>query len=148
LRRAARANVEITGYVPDVRPFLRRASVFLAPLFIGGGTRVKVLEALASGVPVVSTAVGCEGLEVVDGTSVLLADGPQAFADAVLRVLEDPSLARSLSDGGREVGRRYDWEIIGECIDGFCSEVVKSPRPSRLASRPAPIRRADTEARL
>jgi glycosyltransferase involved in cell wall biosynthesis len=87
---------------------------------------VKVLEALACGVPVVSTTLGCEGIDIVDGESVLLADAPQAFADAVCRVLADPSLAESLAERGRAVAQRYDWDAIGERLDAFCEEAARN----------------------
>jgi glycosyltransferase involved in cell wall biosynthesis len=126
LKRKARANVEVTAYVPSVLPYLQCATACVVPLAIGGGTRVKVLEALACGVPVVSTTLGCEGIDIVDGESVLLADAPQAFADAVCRVLADPSLAESLAERGRAVAQRYDWDAIGERLDAFCEEAARN----------------------
>jgi polysaccharide biosynthesis protein PslH len=137
LRRAARSNVEITGYVPSVEPYFRRATAFVAPLEIGGGTRVKVLEALAYGVPVISTTIGCEGLDVVDGQSVLLADTPSAFAQAVLRVLLCPSLARALSANGHAIARTYDWERIGEQLDALCRQVVTRGVGAPIMSQPS-----------
>ena len=137
LRKAAGVHVEITGYVPSIWPYFERASAFVVPLAIGGGTRVKVLEALASGVPVISTSIGCEGLDVVDGESILIADSPQAFADAVLRVLMNPSLADLLACGGRVVAGRYDLDIIGELLDGFCAEAVRSGCPGFKSNCPS-----------
>jgi glycosyltransferase involved in cell wall biosynthesis len=120
LRRLAAANVVVTGYVPDVRPYLRRAEVYIVPLHIGGGTRVKVLQAMAAGVPIVSTPLGCEGLEVEDGRQVLLARDPEAFARAVVRLLRDATLRRSIVRQALVHVRQYDWRRIG----GRLNEVV------------------------
>lgn len=115
--------VEIVGRVPSVEPYYRGATVFVVPLRCGGGTRVKVLEAMAHGVPVVSTTLGCEGLSVRDGESVLLADTPAAFADAVARVCNDPALARRLVGGGSQLVRSaYDWRQIGESVHGILAQ--------------------------
>src|ERR1700694_4941374 len=94
-------NVVLTGSVPDVRPYLRRATVVVAPLRMGSGTRLKLLEAMAMGKAVVSTALGAEGLAVERGTHLLVADAPAAFAADVVRLLADPRLAASLGRAGR-----------------------------------------------
>jgi polysaccharide biosynthesis protein PslH len=114
LSALAGPRVEVTGFVPDIRPYLARAAVVVAPLLIGGGTRVKILEALAMERPVVSTSLGAEGLDLVHGDSVLFADAPEAFADAILAVLEDPHLAGQLGSRGRlHVAEHFDWDRIG-----------------------------------
>lgn len=106
-------GIEVTGTVPDVLPHLRRARVVVVPLRAGGGTRLKVLEAMAAGVPVVSTRFGVSGLEVRDGEHVLLGETPAELADAAVRVCTDDALARSLSDAGRRLAcSRYDWSIV------------------------------------
>jgi glycosyltransferase involved in cell wall biosynthesis len=103
----------VTGKVDEVLPYYREALAAIVPLRSGGGTRLKIVEALAAGTPVVSTSVGCEGLDVVDGRTILIADSPQAFAAAIERLLEDPALAAALSrDGRRLVEERYDWPLI------------------------------------
>jgi glycosyltransferase involved in cell wall biosynthesis len=118
IRSRATRNVTIVGRVPCVEPYFRQASVFVVPLRCGGGTRVKVLEAMLHGVPVVSTTMGCEGLAVRDAESVLLADTPRAFADAVVRVCGDAALARRLTAGGADLIRaEYDWRRIGESVN-------------------------------
>jgi len=95
------------------------------PMRCGGGTRVKVLEAMLHGVPVVSTPLGCEGLAVRDGESVLLADAPEAFAAAVARVCDDAALAQRLAAGGADlVHANYDWRRIGESVDGLLSRAA------------------------
>jgi glycosyltransferase involved in cell wall biosynthesis len=109
----ARPGVEVLGAVPDVTPHLRAAHVLTVPLEAGGGTRLKILEAFAAGVPVVSTPVGCEGLDVMDGTHLMVA--PRAsLADVTRSLLADPHRARSLAANARVLVRqRYDWQTVG-----------------------------------
>lgn len=114
LLRLAGPGVEFTGRVPDVRPYITAADVVVVPLRIGSGTRLKILEALALGRAVVTTTIGAEGLDLVEGEHVLIADGPTAFAAAVDRLLGDDRLAGRLGDQGRTlVERSYDWSWIG-----------------------------------
>ena len=114
VRDYASEQVVVTGFVDDVRPYMHAASVFIVPLRMGGGTRFKVVEALAAEVPVVSTRLGSEGIPVENGREVMLADRPDAFADAVVRILREPELAASLRTAGRELVRqRFDWQVIG-----------------------------------
>jgi glycosyltransferase involved in cell wall biosynthesis len=127
LRRLASAQVRVTGTVPDVRQYLQRASVFVVPIHAGGGTRLKILEAMAMGVPVVSTTIGCEGLDVMPGEELLVADAPEDFARAVLRLLEDPSLGRKLADRAlAKVRARYRWERAGEILRAVYTSVVRT----------------------
>ncbi len=113
-----RYGVRTTGYVDDIRPFVREAACYVVPIRAGGGTRIKILDAWAMGKAVVSTAVGCEGLEAVDGENILVRDDPREFAAAVGRVLEDPVLRRTLGLAGRRtVERRYGWDAIGEAMN-------------------------------
>jgi glycosyltransferase involved in cell wall biosynthesis len=109
-------GVKVTGMVPDVRPWYRGALAAVVPLRTGAGTRLKILEAMAAGVPVISTPLGAEGLEVTDGENILLvdADDTQGWIDAVASVAESPALNEKLVAGGlRLVQTRYDWEILG-----------------------------------
>jgi glycosyltransferase involved in cell wall biosynthesis len=102
------------GYVPDVRPYLARASCSIVPIRVGGGTRLKILDSWAMGTAVVSTSIGCEGLVAVDGRNILIRDDPASFAAAVVQVLQDRSLRDQLGQEGRStVEREYDWQIIG-----------------------------------
>lgn len=110
-----RYGIELTGHVPDVRPFVRDAACYVVPLRLGGGTRIKILEAWAMGKAVVSTSIGCEGLAAEDGRNILIRDTPQGFAQAVRLVLRDAVLSRGLGGMGRRtVERLYSWEVIGK----------------------------------
>jgi glycosyltransferase involved in cell wall biosynthesis len=109
-----RHDVELTGYVDDIRPYIGAAACFVVPLRVGGGTRLKILDAWAMGKPVVSTSIGCEGLGAVDGDNILIRDDPGEFADAVLSVLRDASLRDRIGRRGRETAEReYSWNSIG-----------------------------------
>ena len=112
---AERRGVVVTGRVPEIKPYFAEATVFVVPLRIGSGTRLKILEALAMGKAIVSTSVGAEGLDLRDEEEIFIADAPTAFADAVIRLLTDPQLRRRIGEKGRaRVERDYDWRSIGE----------------------------------
>jgi len=112
---AERKGVVVTGRVPEIKPYFAEATVFVVPLRIGSGTRLKILEALAMGKAIVSTSVGAEGLDLKDGEEIFIADEPIVFADAVTRLLTDASLRRRIGGNGRvRVERDYDWRSIGE----------------------------------
>jgi sugar transferase (PEP-CTERM/EpsH1 system associated) len=109
-RLAHEAGVDVTGTVDDVRTHLGPAAATIVPLRVGGGTRLKIFEAMAAGKAVVSTTIGAEGLPTESGRHLLIADGAEAFAAAVVRVLRDPDLRRSLEREARSlVTERYDW---------------------------------------
>ena len=116
----------VTGFVDDVRPHMWESSVFVVPLRMGGGTRFKVVEAMAAGVPVVSTRLGAEGIPAVDGRDLLLADTPEDFSAAVVRVLTEPALAAGLAASGLEfVRRHFDWSVIGDNLEAALATVYK-----------------------
>jgi len=127
-------GVVLTGYLPDVRPRVARSAVCIAPLTLGGGTRIKILEAMALGTPVVATSKGAEGLEVRPGRDLLIADEPADFADAVVRVLASAELRASLSAAGRRVAERYDWRIIGGQLNAFLEQVYHEDTKTRSKS--------------
>lgn len=146
---AARHDVELTGYVEDVRPFMQEAACHIVPMRAGGGTRLKILNSWAMGKPVVSTSLGCEGLAAIDGENILIRDDPKDFARAVGAVLEDGDLGRRLGERGRETAERlYSWDVIGrEMIDTYLTvanarsgvTAFASTRPeSRYASPAGP----------
>lgn len=112
-----RPGIEVTGRVQDVRPYFREALATVVPLRIGGGSRLKILEAMAVGVPVVSTRLGAEGLAANDGEHILLADTPEAFRRALLEVCGDEAARQKLVDAARTlVKTRYDWPAIGAVL--------------------------------
>lgn len=107
-------GIEVTGTVPDIRPYYETAVASIVPLKTGGGTRLKILEAMAAGVPVISTAVGAEGLAVRHGENILIAESSEEWISALIRLRDDPAFARNLSHGARNtVERLYDWNVIG-----------------------------------
>lgn len=107
-------SIEVTGRVPSVVEHLRESSVVIVPLRIGGGTRLKIYEAMATGKAVVSTTVGAEGLDVHHGRDIILADDAPAFAQAVITLLRDPQLRQRYETAAAETAARYDWPAIGE----------------------------------
>jgi glycosyltransferase involved in cell wall biosynthesis len=118
-------GVEYHGFVDDVRPYLWEAAVCVVPLLSGGGTRLKILEALAAGCPVVSTSLGAEGLHLRAGRDLLLADDVDFFAHQVLRILEQKRLAERLSRQGHETTRsRYDWHSITPLLEQVYGDVL------------------------
>jgi polysaccharide biosynthesis protein PslH len=113
VQRLASDTVHVTGWVESVEPFYRRSRVCIVPLRAGGGTRLKILEAMALGRPVVSTAKGCEGISVIDGEHLFIADTPEEFADKTLHLLEDPGLRQKMVQNARNlVTTNYDWDAI------------------------------------
>jgi glycosyltransferase involved in cell wall biosynthesis len=112
--------VVVTGSVDDVRPYVRRAAVFAVPLRMGSGTRLKVLEGLSMGKAMVSTSLGCEGIDLTHGEHLLIADEADAFADAVLDLMTKPERAARLGvEGRRLMLRRYRWETVTGELEGF-----------------------------
>src|SRR6185436_9718271 len=106
-------EIEVTGRVDDVRPYLREADVCAVPIRVGGGTRIKILEAMAAGVPVVSTRIGAEGIAARDGESIVLADDAASFARALVEVARDPRRASSIAGRARALVReRYGWDAV------------------------------------
>ena len=106
-------KIEFTGWVDDVRPYTRSADVFVVPLQIGGGTRLKILEALAMQIPVVSTRIGAEGLELCDGVHLRLADDTFTMTQAIVDLCTQSACAREMARNGRQqVFERYDWKAV------------------------------------
>jgi len=127
---ASLPGVEVTGTVPDLRPYYSEALVSVVPLRTGGGTRLKILEAFAAGVPVVSTAVGAEGLDVVDGAHFLLASSPDDWEAALRRLVEHPEVARQLVQNGHDlVTRVYDWSSMSDQLLRIYQQLLSPSAP-------------------
>ena len=111
----ADARIVVTGYVDDIRPLVRKAAVYVVPLRVGGGTRLKVLDAMSSGKAIVSTSIGCEGLDVRPGEHLVVADTAGDFAAETVALLRNPERRRQLGTAARSrVQTRYAWSVVGE----------------------------------
>jgi glycosyltransferase involved in cell wall biosynthesis len=121
----ARPGIELTGFVPDLRPHLAAAAAVVVPLRLGGGTRLKIVEAMAMGKAIVSTSLGVEGIEAVPGRDLLVGDQPAAFARAVNLLLAEPSFAARLGQSARQLAvRRYAWSGAAMAVESFYREIL------------------------
>ena len=134
VQRLASPSVQVTGSVPSVTEYLRDATVVVVPLRIGGGTRLKIFEAMAMGKAVVSTSIGAEGLRVQNGRDVIVADGAVSFANAILLLLHDASMRRRLEQAAVQVAAQYDWSLV---VEHFVETLRKVGSTSNSASNSA-----------
>ncbi|HKJ33507.1 MAG TPA: glycosyltransferase family 4 protein [Balneolales bacterium] len=126
LKTRASDHIFVTGLVDDVRPYIWRSDVYVVPLRIGGGTRLKVLEALAMKKPVVTTSIACDGLDVKDNDTVRIADDPKEFAELVIQILKNQNYSDQIINRGYElVHEYYDWKVIGETLDQLYETILK-----------------------
>jgi polysaccharide biosynthesis protein PslH len=132
VKQLASDAVEVTGTVPSVYEYLSAATVFVVPLRIGGGTRLKIFEAMATGKAVVSTTIGAEGLAVQSGRDLILADDPQTFADATIRLILDSSLRRKYEEAAALLAAQYDWSNI---VEQFAA-VLENARKAYSSTHP------------
>lgn len=138
ITRLASESIEIVGGVKSVMPHMRESPVFVVPLRIGGGTRLKIYEAMAAERAIVSTRVGAEGLDYADGSDIVIADEPTAFADAIVALLRDPARRISIGRAAGQTAARFDWSAIAtefetvmrRAIDDFSSTAP----PARIAT--------------
>lgn len=122
---SADRRITVTGYVPDIRPYLSKAAIALAPLFVAAGVQNKVLEALAMGAPMVATPYACGSLQIENETHLLIAEEPQAFAEAVLKLLRNSQLAQSLGDTGRYyIEKHHSWADAANTLTDLYSSLV------------------------
>ena len=128
-------NIEFTGYLNDIRPAIASSSVSIAPLKVGGGTRLKILEAMALGTPVVSTTVGAEGIECKDGKDIFIADEPKEFARKVVLLMQNRELAFQIARNARRlVEQKYGWKSIAEKMNYLIEGVVEDFRREPISS--------------
>ena len=127
LSALAGPRIELTGFVPDLRPHLAAAAVVVVPLRLGGGTRLKIVEAMAMGKAVVSTTLGAEGIEAVPGSDILIEDEPAAFANAVSRLLTEPCLAARIGQSARRLAvERYAWSEAAQALESFYRRILEA----------------------
>ena len=120
-------GIVITGYVPDILPYFGGADVYVVPMRIGGGTRLKILEAMSAGLALVTTTLGIEGIQAVAGEHALIADEPAAFAAAVLELLDDDQKRRSLASAARELAlNEYDWRRIVPRLEPMYARIARA----------------------
>jgi len=125
-------SISVTGYVADPRPYLEQTAALIVPVRAGGGMRVKILEALARGLPIVSTTIGYEGIALTPGEHLLVGDTPADFAAALVQLLRDPGLGRSLAAAGRRVAEEaYDWHAINPRVDAVYERALAAARLAR-----------------
>ncbi len=142
------AGVEVTGAVDDVRPHVGRGAVYVVPLRIGGGTRLKIFEAMAMAKATVSTTIGAEGLPVTDEADIVLADDPQTFADRVVALLGDHATRRRLETSARRlVVERYDWSAVAGHLEAALLRAVPGEHGPAEAGLYAAARRSPTQIR-
>lgn len=121
---AAQKGVVVTGYVPDIRPYFEKASVFVAPLRAGSGIQTKNLEAMAMGTPIVTTSIGAMGMEAEAEKELLIADTPEIFAERVIHLIENPDIRENLADAGRKrVEASYDWPVLVERLEQVYAQI-------------------------
>lgn len=133
------ASIAITGRVPDVRPFMNDAGAYIVPIRIGGGTRLKIYEALAMELPVVSTAVGAEGLPLDDGEHILIRDDPASFAEAVIGLLKDETTAKRIGESAAaKVRAEFGWSNAASKFAAIC-ETAASGRGSEILAEAATV---------
>jgi polysaccharide biosynthesis protein PslH len=140
VRRLASESIEVTGTVPSVVEHLREAAVVVVPLRIGGGTRLKIFEAMATAKAVVSTTIGAEGLDVHHGQDILLADDAQTFADSVISLLNEDEKRKRFERAAAELAGQYDWAIIARRFEEVLARVARPQETARdVESLPASV---------
>jgi len=128
VRRLASDSVEVTGTVSSIADYLRAATLVIVPLRIGGGTRLKIFEAMAMAKALISTSIGAEGLDVTNGRDLLIADAAASFATAILRLLRDPGARRTFETNAAALAARYDWSQIARRFAEVLGKVATNAR--------------------
>ena len=119
-------GIELLGYVEDIRPYIKRAKVFICPIMEGGGTRIKILDAFSQGIPVVSTEIGAEGLHIENGKHICLANSAAEFVEKVSELIENNELSRKISINARKlIEENYSYKYIGEKLAKAYEETLR-----------------------
>jgi len=119
------SSVMVTGRVEDVRPYMDEAAVYIVPLRIGGGTRLKIYEAMAMEKAIVSTSIGAEGLPVSNGSEIVLADDPESFAEATVKLLQNEDMAHEIGQrAAAKVRREFGWDIVADSFAAICERAI------------------------
>ena len=127
MRALAGPAVSVTGYVSDIRPYISNSSVYVVPMRMGSGTKLKVMEAMAMGIPVVSTSLGAEGIDVTVGQHLQIADAPADFAHCVVTLLNDSRERQRLAGNARRlVEEKYDWTTIVPSLEAIYTKSLIS----------------------
>lgn len=127
-------GITVTGEVDDVRQFIANADIAVVPLEVGGGTRLKILEAMAMGIPVVSTSLGAEGLDLTNGENIIISDNYSEMAEKIIYLLNNKKLCGEISKSALSfVKEKYDWDSIGEQLNDFVESVYKTNKTAELA---------------
>lgn len=124
---SANPRIQITGTVPEILPYLQKATIALAPLNYGAGVQNKVLEAMACGIPVIASPLAVSALNVLNGREVLVANNPQNYADYILDLISNPQMGYQIGNAGREyVEREHSWKLIGQKLENIYQESIRS----------------------
>ncbi len=124
IKRIQNKNLTVTGFVEDIGQWVGKADLMVVPIRVGGGTRIKILEGMAQGIPVLSTKIGAEGIDADHEKNIFIADTPEEIADGVIKLLENPDLRKSLARAGRElVEKEYDWNVVGQRLLAVYSSI-------------------------
>jgi len=134
-------SVKLHGYVDDVRTYFANSMISICPIRDGGGTRIKILDGLAQGIPIVSTSIGCEGIDVTPGKDILVADTDEEFMQQIQRIFDDDKLRNTISDNARKTAENvYSWQIIGTKLIRYYEKLFKQypPGTERVSRRKSP----------
>jgi glycosyltransferase involved in cell wall biosynthesis len=119
-------SIKVHGFVDDIRPYVAKSAVYVVPLRVGGGTRLKVLDSLSQGKAMVSTSIGCEGIDVTDGLNIHIEDDNRAFADRVIELLNNPQRRQELGAEARKLAeQKYAWPSIGHALHEAYESIAK-----------------------
>ena len=120
-------NIELTGWVDDIRPYIAKGALYIVPIRIGGGTRMKIYEAMAMGKPIISTAIGAEGLPVINGENIVIEDNPIRFGEKIVELLENKQKREEIGSAAFDfVCKNFTWQKVSEEFSNICQESIKT----------------------